>query len=301
MKTGWTVGHLTVDDIIHANGITHFGSIGGDAIYSAIGAILSGSSPFGICSRLAHDYPSSAIRELESYGIPLKLTKCEANGRFLWILYEKNGTRTVIPHQGAGSHEELAPRPMEAPDWKNVSAIHIAAMPVDFQRLWVLAASELGLTISLDPHWDSCEFDAKEVWDLLPKITAFLPSELEAEYLFGKDMESAALAFVTAGAQIAVVKIGEQGSIIAFKENMWYVPAFQTEVVDTTGAGDVFCGGFLATLHKEKNPLLACLYATAVASLKIEHCGVLDVMKFADIKEVEERVNYLQPLCQQLK
>ena len=51
------------------------------------------------------------------------------------------------------------------------------------------------------------------------------------------------------------------------------IPAYPCRLVDPTGAGDAFCGGFLAGFQKTNDPLLAALHGGVSASLKIEGSG----------------------------
>jgi sugar/nucleoside kinase (ribokinase family) len=59
------------------------------------------------------------------------------------------------------------------------------------------------------------------------------------------------------------------------------VPAYASRLADPTGVGDAYCGGFLAGFQKMNDPLMAALYGSVSASLKIEGSGPfypLDVM-----------------------
>lgn len=74
-----------------------------------------------------------------------------------------------------------------------------------------------------------------------------------------------------------VVKIGERGSLVceARTARLIEVPALAAEVVDTTGAGDAYCGGFVAGLVAGC-PLNHCAaMATVAASYVVEACGAL--------------------------
>jgi len=59
------------------------------------------------------------------------------------------------------------------------------------------------------------------------------------------------------------------------------VPAYPSRMADPTGAGDAFCGGFLAGYQKTFDPLQAALYGNVSASLKVEGSGAfypLDIL-----------------------
>ena len=110
-------------------------------------------------------------------------------------------------------------------------------------------------------------------------VTAFLPSEAEITRIWNPPdlrdwlRQQAAVHGCHMG-----VKLGEQGSMVCDARTgiLTHVPAFPAEVVDTTGAGDSYCGGFLAGLVAGR-PLTECAaMGTVSASYVIEACGALE-------------------------
>ena len=113
---------------------------------------------------------------------------------------------------------------------------------------------------------------------LLAGLTTFLPSEEELRRLFWgetHDLWEMAAAVGEYGCEIVVVKRGGQGqAIFDVKGNhKWEVPAYPARPADPTGAGDAFCGGYLAGFRKTYDPLQAALYGNVSASLKVEGSG----------------------------
>jgi sugar/nucleoside kinase (ribokinase family) len=73
-----------------------------------------------------------------------------------------------------------------------------------------------------------------------------------------------------------VIKMGEQGSLVCEREGaLWQVPAYPSAVVDTTGAGDAFCGGFLAGLVAGASIPECAAMGTVSASYVVEARGAL--------------------------
>ena len=74
-----------------------------------------------------------------------------------------------------------------------------------------------------------------------------------------------------------VAKRGEKGSLLAEAETgrLSHVPALEVGVVDTTGAGDAYCGGFVAGLVKGQGPAVCAAMGTVAASYVVEACGAL--------------------------
>ncbi len=107
------------------------------------------------------------------------------------------------------------------------------------------------------------------------------------------------------GPRVVVAKQGEYGAAMATEEGFFALPAFPLEdVVDPTGAGDCFAGGFMGYIaaHAEEelgHDLLrrAMAYGTALASFNVEEFGVERVARLSG-DEISERVSELQRITQ---
>lgn len=118
----------------------------------------------------------------------------------------------------------------------------------------VRTAVESGVTVSFDPNyradlWRSRTAAEAAARGVLPYVDIVKCSEEETGLLTGeKDPILASEKLVAAGKKVAVVTLGEQGALVRNREGYRMVPAFSGNVVDTTGAGDSFMGGFLTGL-----------------------------------------------------
>jgi sugar/nucleoside kinase (ribokinase family) len=113
---------------------------------------------------------------------------------------------------------------------------------------------------------------------LITGLTAFLPSEEEIRSLFqGRtdNLWEMAEAIASYGCDIIVVKRGERGQLVldGSSRKRWEIPAYPVQAVDPTGAGDAYCGGFLAGFSNTYDALQAALYGNISASLSIEGQG----------------------------
>ena len=89
----------------------------------------------------------------------------------------------------------------------------------------------------------------------------------------GFDPEKALMKMKSFGAKTATVTLGEMGSVSAFGDDVFYCPAFKVNVVDTTGAGDVFHGGYIYGLLQEWDMREVVRFASAFAALKCTKLG----------------------------
>ena len=115
----------------------------------------------------------------------------------------------------------------------------------DVSRLFRTART-LGLTTSFDMQWDP-----REEWDLdfeeiLPHVNVFLPNEKELICLSGKSDLNEAINSIKRYTDNLVIKRGNRGSMVCFKDEIVDRPAFiNRSVIDAIGAGDSFNAGFI--------------------------------------------------------
>jgi sugar/nucleoside kinase (ribokinase family) len=107
-------------------------------------------------------------------------------------------------------------------------------------------AKKLGLTTSFDMQWDPQEAWKLDIADVLPHVDIFLPNEKELMFLTGKSKLKEAIDFVKKYTDILVVKRGNKGSFVHYKDQLTDLPPFlNKQVVDSIGAGDSFNAGFI--------------------------------------------------------
>jgi sugar/nucleoside kinase (ribokinase family) len=104
-----------------------------------------------------------------------------------------------------------------------------------------------GATTSLDPNWDPSERWDGGLSDLLAHTDVFLPNAAEATRIAAvPDIEAAVVALAEL-APLVVAKAGRDGAIAARSGQLVRAPAPRIDAFDTTGAGDAFDAGFLAS------------------------------------------------------
>lgn len=114
--------------------------------------------------------------------------------------------------------------------------------------------------------------------DLFRKTDILIVNETEAEAISGKkteiDGEEVVVdALLAMGIQTVVLTLGEQGCFLKNRQISYSVPAFQVRAVDTTGAGDTFCGALAAQLSKGKDWAETLKFATAASAICVTRMG----------------------------
>ena len=152
---------------------------------------------------------------------------------------------------------------------------------------------EMGKTTFLDVCWD-----AKGKWGELlnmsmPYIDYFMPSIDDAVCIEGEDYpEKIADVFVSRGVKNVIIKIGSKGSYLRKEgetKGQLYPPFYVENPVDTTGAGDSFCSGFLAAYACGKTEEECMVFANATGA----HC-VMAKGATTGIKSFEEIMEFIQ-------
>jgi len=114
--------------------------------------------------------------------------------------------------------------------------------------------------------------------DIIKKIDILVVNETEAETISGKSMqdigeEAIVDSLLALGAETIVLTLGKRGSIIKNKETYKQFPAFEVHTVDTTAAGDTFCGALAAELARGSDWDQAIEFATAAAAICVTKMG----------------------------
>ncbi len=145
---------------------------------------------------------------------------------------------------------------------------------------------ELGKTTFLDVCWDASGRWGELLMKAMPYIDFFMPSIDEAVRIADKETpEDIADVFIGGGVENVVIKMGGKGSFLKTSqqtEGKMFPAIGDVEVVDTTGAGDSFCSGFLAAYSRGKN-LEECMeFGNATGALSVTKKGATTAIKSYD-------------------
>ncbi|MEY3894233.1 MAG: hypothetical protein RIR78_1011 [Actinomycetota bacterium] len=181
------------------------------------------------------------------------------------VLVDSSGERTMFPDKGANSSLTIA----DLPDLSTFQAVYISgyALLNPLARDGVLAMIEKikadGLPIYFDPASVGSMKDVtdNELHTWFSLMDVLLLNEEESIYLTGSVDIERALDYLLDFSEVVVIKRGSAGAIAKTRGyDSISLPAVATNVVDTTGAGDSFAAGFIATFSKNRD-LTAALQA----------------------------------------
>lgn len=215
-------------------------------------------------------------------------------------------------------YEPLATRPEDLDELlaaraeQSTTTLHIAPTSIRTQRFLPESARRRGLgLVSLDPGERTMLPRLRaHIEEVLGRIDVFLPSDQEVRSLFESDPvltqpHEAARWFAARGPRVVVIKLGSQGVLVFEREagsagpGIWRLPALPATVVDVTGAGDAFCGGFMASFGAHGDPIAAAIAGSVSASFAIEHYGAAGLLN-ASRSEAESRSRSLLGAAQRI-
>ena len=278
------IGNLTIDDVVLPTGLTKMAMLGGNCVHAATGVVTAGARA-AIIARRGNDFPPGALAALAEAGIDVSgLVRIDGPTVRNWVVYEEDGSRRWLYRTPEGRSEQVAPQPHDlARDrLERAAVVHVAAMPLERAERIVHRVRRLapGALLMLDTHetWNPALAD--RVLALARAVDLFVPSQEELAALVGASGPADALRSVAAkGVAACVVKAGAAGAYLLQDAWITHVPAMDVRVVDTTGAGDAFCGGLAAALAQGLSMRESVGLGTAVAGIAITGSGSLRLLE----------------------
>jgi len=312
-------GQLTREYLLPPVGPPRLDVAGGSLLYAAAGLRVC-ESDVGLVGRVGDDYPrewlnvcksrgldtrgirilprNMDIREFLAYSESFEASRINPVTHFARreMTFPKSLLGYQPPDENKKPDEESALIVTDIPkDYLPARAAHLCPMDLVTQTQLIAGLKRGNVhTFTLDPAQATMTRSARrELPALLSGVTAFLPSQEELRNLFWgatHDLWEMAEAVSMYGCEYVVIKCGSRGQLLyaTLNKRKWEIPAYPARLADPTGAGDAFCGGFLAGYCKNYDPLEGVLYGNISASLKLEGSGAfypLDVLpRLADAR-----------------
>lgn len=295
-------------------GIAVVGSLGLDTIQTPAGRVeevLGGSAayfalaarhfePVHVVAVVGTDFPKEARAMLTHPDVDLSGLEVREGRTFRWegVYSDDMNTRRTIRTE-LNVFESFRP---ELPASVRASRdVFLANIDPLLQRevLEQLPHPRLILADTMN-YWIANKRD--ELLTTLKRVRILLINEEEARELTGEAVtHKAARAILSLGPETVVVKMGEHGAFLMSRNEYFTCPAFPLEsVVDPTGAGDTFAGGFMGALSRmgrptETNFRRAVVYGCVLASFAVEEFGVGALLR-VDRDEVVRRAEAISAM-----
>jgi len=266
----------------------------GGSVANAINGIAGLDVSCGFVGTIGRDDLGLLFKnDMLKRGIEVKLKENEfPTGRAVGFV-SPGGERTFATYLGAAV--EMGPDDINPELFSGYDLFFIEGYLVFNQPLIMAAASAAklaGLTIALDlSSYNVVEANLEILNELVDNyIDIVFANEEEAKSFTGLQPE-AALENLAGRCDIAVVKVGKEGAYVQQGTQKWRIPAFETTVIDTTGAGDYFAAGFLAGLANGCDLGKCGVIGSIMAGEVIQVVGAeLDDSRWAEIKKLAELI-----------
>lgn len=265
--------------------------LGGSAAHFAMAARFF--TQVNLVAVIGEDFPASHIEFLRRKGLILTSLKKERGETFRWEGEYKGDMNTALT-----LNTELgvlsAFRPELSPGQRKMKYIFLANVDPDIQAR-LLDAIHSPRLVALDSMNYWINHKRKSLLRLLRRVDIFVANDAEARELSGKaNLVAAGQRLRAYGPRMILIKKGEHG-VLFYSDNFSFcLPAYPVrKLVDPTGAGDSFAGGFMGYLAKTKAVNQRAIkkalgYATVIASFNVEGFGLERTSRLA-LKEIHGR------------
>ncbi len=225
----------------------------------------------------------------EQYGIKTRLLKSShSSGRSMVFVSGGNAERTFAVYLGAAL--DLVPEDLK-PEWfEGKDYFHIEGYLVQNQALIrkaVELAHEAGCIISIDmASYNVVESNDAFLHDIVEKyVNIVFANETESRAFTKMDNPQQALRAISELCDIAIVKVGKDGSWVRSGLEEHFIEPWPAKTIDATGAGDTYAAGFLYA-HSLGMPLKVCGEVGSIIAAKVvEVIGTkVDVPRWRDAK-----------------
>ncbi|NJE02049.1 carbohydrate kinase family protein [Thermococcus sp. JdF3] len=251
------LGHVSIDHI-RFPGREEVLLPGGAAAAVATSAALAGAR-VGLVTKVGEDFPREWLEKLSSVLDVRGVQILPGKTIHIYMIYHEDGSVDAPVEMGVARNMGETQIPEE---YMEAKVFHIAPIPPEEQLKALKRLEGKRTSLDFNPTYMA---DYREKTDLLRAVVSraeiIFPNEREALVMTrAESVEEAARVLHEWGAGIVVVTRGERG-VLVYDGEFQEFPALSIdphEIVDPTGAGDAFAGGFLAG-YARGEPLETCV------------------------------------------
>jgi sugar/nucleoside kinase (ribokinase family) len=288
-----SVGTVAFDTIETPSGKAEM-VIGGAATYISWAASYL-TRPTQIVSIIGEDFPEEELQALNARGVDTSgVDRIEGGKSFFWAgKYHENmnGRDTLITDLNVLADFD----PVLPEDYRNAEYLMLGNLTPDIQRSVITQMATKPRIVALD----TMDFWMNIAWDSLIEtiklVDILIINDEEARQMSGEhSLVKAANHILKLGPKYLVIKKGEHGALLFADGRVFFAPALPLlDVIDPTGAGDTFAGGFMGYIARTgdlsfENMRRGIIYGSVMASFCVEAFG-LERLKTVTEADIETR------------
>ena len=264
---------------------------GGSAANTAVGLARLGIKT-GYIGKVADDREGKLlISDFKREDVDTRGITISNGGRSGTVIgfVDQKGERAL--YAGPGVNDSLSFEEIDLQYVGGTKFLHLTPFageePFDAQRR--LAETLSGTKISLDPGEFYARLGLENLGPIIRRSFVVFPNGKEVQLLTKKDYKEGSRLFLKEGVSIVAVKLGEKGCYVTDGTESHLIRSYEKKLVDTTGAGDAFCAGFLYGLTKGKDLYECGKLGNFVASRCIERVGAREGLpRLSDLNKMAE-------------
>lgn len=303
-----TLSNLIIDDIVLPDGRTYMNTLGGAGLHALVGMRLW-SEALGYAAVAGTDLSAKHRRALARFGVDTQglIVRRDYRTARAWQVFEPDERRIEVFRTDLEDFERQKITLSELPDaYRRARGFHIQWGSLsEIERVVdALRAANPDVVTVLETGPDHLQQPPDAFQSLLPRLTLFSPDRDEAATITGRaDPGDMCRVLLDWGAPLVALRMGEQGSLLMSNSGdgppgvAWRLPTAPATIVDVTGAGNSYCGGFLTGLGDGLSPLESGLRAVVSASFALEQFG-LPAWTTPPKEEVQRRLQWARDRVQ---
>ena len=268
------IGHLAKDLMPDGS------RLGGTAAYAALTARALGLRVGILSSFNEKELSLEALAGIPIVNIPSEKTTIFSN------LENASGREQILHQRAAEIDFEQIPE-----NWRRTSIIHLAPIAQEIESR--LPAGFSPALLGVTPQgwlrgWDDEGRVSPREW---LEMEASLNRASAAVFsIEDVDDDEALIEEFSLASRVLVITEGDEGARLYWNHDLRRFPAVQKEVVDTTGAGDIFASAFFIRLHSTRDPWEAARFATCLASCSVTRRGLASIPTEDEIQTCQMEV-----------
>ena len=275
-----TISNLIIDDIVFPDGQTSMNVLGGAGLHAVVG-MRTWSESVGYAATVGSDLDENHVKALHAFGADVEglILRDEYQTARAWQVFEQNGYRHEIFRTDLDTFNERKVQFEDLPEsYLGSKGYHIQwGTLTEFGNLiGKLRTTNPNCQLVMEIVPTEPEDTISDWQQILSQLSLFAPDREEATGITGDtDTLRNCRTFIEWGAPLVSMRMGAEGSLLMERTGRcWKLPAVPTNIVDVTGAGNAYCGGFTVGLGEGLDPLEAALQAVVSASFALEQLGI---------------------------
>jgi ribokinase len=264
-------------------------SAGGSAANTVVG-LARLELKTGFIGKVAADREGNfLLDEFKKEGVDINGISVSEKGRSGTVMgfIDPKGDRALYVDPGV--NDQLGFKDINLDNVSDTKFLHLSSFvgekPFKAQKQLIEPLSSV--KISFDPGAIYARKGVAVLEPIIRRSYAMFPNEIEVKLLTGQDYREGARTLTELGADLVVVKLGKRGCYVTDGKESHLIEPYKVEAVDTTGAGDAFCAGFLYGLIKQKGLYECGKLGNFVASRCISKMGArTGLPKLEDLKDL---------------